>query len=235
MEFKDKLRALRAERGLSQQALADAIFVSRSAVAKWENGLGLPGKSSRAALVEYFGVSDTYFDTETPEEIIVEKNKRIRRLNLGLVALLCTALILGGGLWWLAHPEENPILTQESVVAEIEGCVLVRENGRDLWYDLRFQYQRNNYDVIATGELLELFSRYQWTQGTASRGLDGISIQLYDGFAFLIYPDGSIVLSDAYARRHTENTRYFTAPAEFYEELLTYITENHQEIPDFGG
>ena len=35
MEFKDKLKALRRERGLSQKALAEAIFVSRSAVAKW--------------------------------------------------------------------------------------------------------------------------------------------------------------------------------------------------------
>lgn len=50
MEFKDKLRTLRTERGLSQQELADAIYVSRSAVAKWENGLGLPGRASMEAL-----------------------------------------------------------------------------------------------------------------------------------------------------------------------------------------
>lgn len=38
MEFKDKLKKLRTEKGISQQALADAIHISRSAVAKWENG-----------------------------------------------------------------------------------------------------------------------------------------------------------------------------------------------------
>ena len=36
MEFKDQLKNYRTARGISQQALADAIFVSRSAVAKWE-------------------------------------------------------------------------------------------------------------------------------------------------------------------------------------------------------
>ena len=38
MEFKEKLKKARSERNISQQALADAIFVSRSAVAKWEIG-----------------------------------------------------------------------------------------------------------------------------------------------------------------------------------------------------
>lgn len=56
MEFKDKLKSLRKERGLSQQALADSIFISRSAVAKWENGLGLPNDESMNALLTYFDV-----------------------------------------------------------------------------------------------------------------------------------------------------------------------------------
>jgi transcriptional regulator with XRE-family HTH domain len=34
MELNEKLKKLRSERGISQQVLADAIFVSRSAVAK---------------------------------------------------------------------------------------------------------------------------------------------------------------------------------------------------------
>ena len=55
MEFKDKLKRLRKERSVSQQALADAIFVSRSAVAKWENGLGLPSSASSEALAKHFG------------------------------------------------------------------------------------------------------------------------------------------------------------------------------------
>ena len=90
MEFKDKLKNLRKERGISQQALADAIFVSRSAVAKWENGLGYPNESSYTALMEYFGVDKTAFETERAEEVLVEKNKSIHRLKtiLGSVALL---------------------------------------------------------------------------------------------------------------------------------------------------
>ena len=38
MELKDKLKKLRQEKGLTQAQLAQAVFVSRSTVAKWENG-----------------------------------------------------------------------------------------------------------------------------------------------------------------------------------------------------
>ncbi len=102
MEFKDKLKKLRTERSLSQQALADAIFISRSAVAKWENGLGMPSQDSLQALANYFGISPNYFTTEEPEKIIVQKNQTIRHMLWGLelaavaavLAIIVAALIL---------------------------------------------------------------------------------------------------------------------------------------------
>ena len=42
MEFSEKLKELRMQKGISQTKLAEDIHISRSAVAKWENGLGLP-------------------------------------------------------------------------------------------------------------------------------------------------------------------------------------------------
>ena len=68
MELKEKLKKARDEKKLSQQALADAIFVSRSAVAKWEAGLGVPcaesmlngatvKKDQKASLVSPFPAS----------------------------------------------------------------------------------------------------------------------------------------------------------------------------------
>ena len=113
MEFKDKLRQLRKDKGLSQQALADAIFVSRSAVAKWENGLGLPSESSLTALLEYFQVPRSYFDTEDPEAVIVKKNQQIRRLNtllIGIVAVMILYVLAVSGperLW--AFGELTPL------------------------------------------------------------------------------------------------------------------------------
>ena len=65
--FKDKLKELREKAGLSQQALADKLFVSRSAVAKWENGNGIPSDVNLEAIYELFNVT---YDDLFGEEII---------------------------------------------------------------------------------------------------------------------------------------------------------------------
>ena len=92
MEFREKLRKLRTERGLSQRELADGVFVSRSAVAKWENGLGLPSEASREALAVFFGVPVAELRTEEPEAVILEKNRKLRRRTVS--ASTVTAILL---------------------------------------------------------------------------------------------------------------------------------------------
>ncbi len=98
MEFGVKLKKLRTEKGISQQALADAVYVSRSAVAKWENGLGLPSRDSLDALLAFFEIEESFFATEQAENVIVKKNRRIFLLHaviafIGLVVLLCTVFL----------------------------------------------------------------------------------------------------------------------------------------------
>ncbi len=82
MELKEKLKKARNEQKISQQALADAIFVSRSAVAKWESGLGVPCDESMDALEKYFGVEKNYFLTDMPDEVIVIKNIKMRKAKV---------------------------------------------------------------------------------------------------------------------------------------------------------
>lgn len=42
MEFHEKLQELRKSRGMTQEELAAALFVSRTAISKWESGVCLP-------------------------------------------------------------------------------------------------------------------------------------------------------------------------------------------------
>ena len=96
MQFNEKLKELRAKKGVSQSELAESIYVSRSAVAKWENGLGLPSNESLRLLSEYFEVSkeELYSDAPT-EKVIVQKNQIISRSRklLIIISTVCAVAI----------------------------------------------------------------------------------------------------------------------------------------------
>lgn len=57
MEFHEKLQELRKSRGLTQEELAEALFVSRTAISKWESGRGYPSIDSLKEISRYFSVS----------------------------------------------------------------------------------------------------------------------------------------------------------------------------------
>lgn len=57
MEFSEKLQELRKSRGLTQEELAEDLFVSRTAVSKWESGRGYPNIDSLKEISKYFSVS----------------------------------------------------------------------------------------------------------------------------------------------------------------------------------
>ena len=54
MKFKDRLKELRIDRGLSQMQLAKELNLSQSAVAKWELGKTEPTASAIIAIAKYF-------------------------------------------------------------------------------------------------------------------------------------------------------------------------------------
>lgn len=57
METKDVIFELRTKNGLSQEELAEKIFVTRQAVSRWENGETIPNIETLKLLSKFFGVS----------------------------------------------------------------------------------------------------------------------------------------------------------------------------------
>lgn len=57
MEFNVKLQELRKEKGLTQEELAQSLYVSRTAISKWESGRGYPNIDSLKAIASFFSVT----------------------------------------------------------------------------------------------------------------------------------------------------------------------------------
>ena len=57
MEFNEKLQELRKKNNLTQEELARSLFVSRTAISKWESGRGYPSIDSLKAIAQFFSLS----------------------------------------------------------------------------------------------------------------------------------------------------------------------------------
>ena len=94
MEFNEKLQELRKRKGLTQEQLANALYVSRTAVSKWESGRGYPNMESLKALAKFFDVSiDELLSGEEPltaaqKEAGVRKSRTFDRV-FGLLDCSC--------------------------------------------------------------------------------------------------------------------------------------------------
>ena len=87
MEFHEKLQELRRQKGLTQEELAQAIYVSRAAVSKWESARGYPNIDSLKAIAKFYDV--TVDALLSGEEILTiaqeDSQQKTRNLVFGLL------------------------------------------------------------------------------------------------------------------------------------------------------
>ena len=98
MELNKKLQDLRKQAGLTQEALAEALYVSRTAISKWESGRGYPNIDSLKAIANFFGITiDELLSSNElltiAEEDSKQKEGRVRDMVFGLLDLSMAMLL----------------------------------------------------------------------------------------------------------------------------------------------
>lgn len=93
MEFNEKLQYFRKKSNLTQEELAEKLFVSRTAISKWESGRGMPSISSLKAISEVFNVSiDELLSSEEIIEVAEKENKEnmksFKNIIFGIIDLM---------------------------------------------------------------------------------------------------------------------------------------------------
>ena len=99
MEFHEKLQELRKTKGLTQEELAKELYVSRTAISKWESGKGYPNIDSLKEISKFFSV--TIDELLSSEELITaaeDENRsnigKLLDLLIGIVDIMSIMLIL---------------------------------------------------------------------------------------------------------------------------------------------
>ncbi len=90
MEFGEKLQELRKSKSMTQEELAEALFVSRTAISKWESGRGYPSIDSLKEISRYFSV--TIDDLICSDEMISVAENEKREFADRYLSLICNAL-----------------------------------------------------------------------------------------------------------------------------------------------
>ena len=96
MEFNEKLQELRKAKGITQEELAQALYVSRTAVSKWESGRGYPSIDSLKEISGFFSV--TIDELICSEEIMAAAKEDKESSLHKLIALICSLLDVFMGL-----------------------------------------------------------------------------------------------------------------------------------------
>ena len=117
MLFKDKLKKFRSENNLTQEELAENLYVSRTLISKWENGVIYPSSSNMEQLAKLMNVDINYLlsaeeakmlalDTSSKNDFSITK-KILYLLSIILISVGITLLVVG--LIFpqdLTHPED---------------------------------------------------------------------------------------------------------------------------------
>lgn len=113
MELHAQIKKYRAELGLSQEELAEQVYVTRQTVSNWENGKSYPDIHSLLLLSNLFHVSLDQLvkgDLETMKKIVNEYDRQeFNRSNniyaaLFVGLLVCTPLFVLWTKWYAAVP-----------------------------------------------------------------------------------------------------------------------------------
>lgn len=99
MEFNEKLQQLRKQKNLTQEQLAEQLFVSRTAISKWESGKGYPNIESLKNISKFFSVSiDELLSSD--EVLIIAETENKTNLNkiysfiFGVIDIMAVLFIL---------------------------------------------------------------------------------------------------------------------------------------------
>lgn len=154
--LQENLKALRREKGMSQEVLAQQLHVVRQTVSKWEKGLSVPDAEMLVRIAELFEVSVSDLLGEKAErepdrdevavqlailnEQLANRHRRHKKLLLGLLIGLAAVVILWVAVMVVSFATfsvraESGMTTTVELTCTLEG----EEYGYSITYDEQYR------------------------------------------------------------------------------------------------
>lgn len=229
-EFSDILKELRNKKGITQDTLASIVHVSRSAIAKYENGLGFPSEEVANALCEYFEVNRDYlFPKDDVELLLTSKNIKInkqRKFNLiCVVSLLVVIFVLSFLVVYSnINHNDNTILDDVSVSIDLNGIndyvVLFKYKGGYVYQkieikDIPFTKYTNLYLLRVSNTYVNGYISYMNNEKEFDK--HEYTEKVFMGIDFLVNDDVRPIMS--WHQLHSTYT-YFTSQFVSSDEIV---------------
>ena len=111
MEYNERIKQYRTQKGATQQQLADDIGVSRQSVVRWENGFTVPSMYYAQKLAQYFGVTVTELMTGVDEksgetqcaDADVKYKLSVTRFCIACLAIATVYILVRGLVWTVRY------------------------------------------------------------------------------------------------------------------------------------
>ena len=151
MEFKDKLKKARKERGYTQDQLAQGVNVSKSSISRYESGTQMPELSTIKLIAKYLNISHQYLleDEYTNEYLIQEEFVKIPvvgTIKAG-IPILAEENIIG----YEIISKGEIMSSKEYFYLKVKGDSMInaRIHEDDLVLVVKQDYVDNNGDIMA--------------------------------------------------------------------------------------
>lgn len=167
--FKDKLKELRKHRNLTQEELAKELFVTRSAVAKWEQGRGLPEEETLHRLCVLFQITEKELMAKEEPIQMIEKMENNRKKYLGVILSLIMVFVIGAvsAVWYITSQEPKNGLKknqffQSKTLSKYSLNTLnpIKTDGSDAYLSIVDNEERNYYCNVESQEVADQYASY---------------------------------------------------------------------------
>ncbi len=176
MEFNEKLQKLRTNEKLTQEELAEKLYVSRAAISKWESGRGYPSIDSLKAIAKYFHV--TIDELIGSEEIVDLAEQDIQSSHKKYTTLICGILDCLTLLLFFLPVFGNGGKT------DVESVSLLAMTGVSLWLKIVFVIVIGM--TILNGFCAVIISNFDKPQWNKHRLVTGVALSVLGTMLFIL-------------------------------------------------